>query len=153
MDSSSAKDGKDAELSFRSQDNSVDESIQSSLDEDSPASAQNFLFIDNSSDRTRSNEAIRIHVMRESHRARRTRRGRSSSTTSSGRMLIWDRNSPSNTSTLESPTTGPGMDEEYSQAVGQRIAVTQESTKNLLAYNETSVQGTAASTNRHKLFD
>ena len=63
-----------------------------------PSTKPQFIFVDSSADRGRSREAIRVHVMRESHRARRAGQGHPEPR---GELQLWDSSSPSsNASTL-----------------------------------------------------
>lgn len=54
-----------------------------------------YMFIDQDAARTTSNEAIRVHVMRESHRARRQLRGLMQNNETLGQMTIFSSASPS----------------------------------------------------------
>ena len=142
MDSNSAEKAESPEPSPRDHGNPGDGAVGSSTTYTLPAPASEFLFIDSGSDRARSNEAIRVHVMRGNHRARRTRRGRSSSRSSSlSRMHIWDRTSPSTVGLSESSTTGQSADDAYSEAARRSFAATEALVQTVPASDQPSAYG------------
>jgi hypothetical protein len=59
---------------------------------------RSFVFVDSMAGSTRSREAIRVHVMRDSHRSRRVALGQPSSSAIRGDLQIWDTGSSSSES-------------------------------------------------------
>lgn len=53
-------------------------------------SGQALMFVDSTADPARSREAIRVHVMRESHRVRRLQQGQSEPSLNVGQLHIWN---------------------------------------------------------------
>ena len=72
-----------------------------------PGTQQQFMFVDSSAERGRSREAIRVHVMRESHRARRAGQGQPEPSVSRGELQIWDSSSSSSSPSSQGPRTRP----------------------------------------------
>jgi len=52
-------------------------------------SGRNLMFVDSTADQARSREAIRVHVMRESHRVRRLQQGQSEPSSNVGQLHMW----------------------------------------------------------------
>ena len=55
---------------------------------DSPG--RTLMFVDSTADQAQSREAIRVHVMRESHRVRRLQQGQSQPSSNVGQLHIWN---------------------------------------------------------------
>lgn len=53
------------------------------------SSGRNLMFVDSTADQARSREAIRVHVMRESHRVRRLQQGQSEPSSNVGQLHMW----------------------------------------------------------------
>lgn len=68
-------------------------------------SRTSYTFIDSRAQQPRSNEAVRVHVMRESHRARRLAQGQATSTRGGEEMHLWDIDEPSAAQLPRSLTT------------------------------------------------
>ena len=70
-----------------------------------PGTQQQFMFVDKNAESGRSREAIRVHVMRESHRARRAGQGQPEPSASRGEVKIWDSSSSSSSPSSRDPQT------------------------------------------------
>ena len=64
------------------------------------------MFVDSTADQARSREAIRVHVMRESHRVRRLQQGQSEPSSNVGQVHIWNAGDPCNVDTSRAFTQG-----------------------------------------------
>lgn len=69
------------------------------------SSKPSYTFIDCRVQHARLNEVVRVHVMRESHRARRLAQGHATSIRGRGELHLWDIGEPSGAQVPRSPTT------------------------------------------------
>ena len=76
--------------------------------EDSSSLQRSFVFVDSMAESGRSREAIRVHVMRESHRSRRVALGQPTSSASRGELQIWDTGSSSSESASQASQSRRG---------------------------------------------
>lgn len=85
--------------------------------------SRQFMFIDRDADRGTSGEAIRVHVMRESHRARRQLRGLMQSNEGHGQMTIFPSVTPPLTrqQTQSQETSGDDSTEHVSSTVTEDV--------------------------------
>ena len=74
---------------------------------EAPTFQQTFVFVDTNAEQGRMREAIRVHVMRESHRSRRLGRGQTASS-ARGDLQIWDTGSSSSDGASQAPQTRRG---------------------------------------------
>ena len=79
-----------------------------SSSQERPASQQTFVFVDATAEAGRTREAIRVHVMRESHRSRRLARGQATSSANRGELQIWDTGSSSSDGASQASQTRRG---------------------------------------------
>lgn len=80
----------------------------------SKGGGRSFMFIDSSVDRRSSSEAVRVHVMRESHRTRRQLKGMQQASAPQGQMSFLA-TSPSEDTSLAAPTPRTSQSRRSSQ--------------------------------------
>lgn len=78
---------------------------------ENPSTNRQYMFIEQDASRSTSSEAIRVHVMRESHRARRQLRGLIHAQNNQGQMTILTNQVPSNTRPIQNESTEDTTDQ------------------------------------------
>ena len=91
--------------------------------DDSVNRQRSFVFVDSTAESSRSREAIRVHVMRESHRSRREALGQPTSSASRGELQIWDAGSSSSESASQASQSRRGSRQDSTAMVAPRRRV------------------------------